>query len=238
MTVRYRVQRPRRGDYTSLEEELFAHQKLPALAYGSHQCSAKWKVGPQQKWLATWPPAQRAWDAGLTVQQAIGFDADPRDRRRTLRVPPSDRYTYWFPLLDWGWDRERCAAEILADAELVAIAHDVGLDPVPIKSACYFCPASRPHEIRWLADTHPELAERILAMESAAAPGLRTVEGLWRSATRDRPGSMTEFLTGVPLQIGEEARSPDQRERTPAGGSSLPVLQASSECPASSVLLS
>lgn len=199
--VRYEVQRPRRGGYATLEEECLLHGKLPAFSYGRRQCSAKWKCAPQQKWVRAWPLAQRAWEAGLTVQQAIGFDAGTSDRRRTLRVPPSPRYSYRFPLLEWGWTREDCKRVILSDRALVAIAAELGIDPVPPKSSCFFCPASKPEEIRALVDAHPDYGDRILALERGAAPNLRTIEGLWRSRTRTRPGSMTEFLTGVPLPV-------------------------------------
>lgn len=34
----------------------------------------------------------------------------------------------------------------------------------------------------------------IILVEARAAPRLRTVEGLWRTSTRSRPGSMTLFI--------------------------------------------
>jgi hypothetical protein len=40
---------------------------------------------------------------------------------------------------------------------------DAGL-PVPIKSACYYCPASKKHEIVRLREHHPELLKRALAI--------------------------------------------------------------------------
>ncbi len=70
----------------------------------------------------------------------------------------------------------------------------------PLKSACFFCPASKAHEIDWLDDTHPDLADRIIAIEAAAAPNNTKVEGLWRKAVKGsrgavpRPGSMTEYI--------------------------------------------
>lgn len=51
--------------------------------------------------------------------------------------------------------------------------------PNPGKSACFFCPASKKHEIRELAKLYPELADRAIAMEDNAA--LDTVKGLGRS---------------------------------------------------------
>ncbi|MFD2427621.1 hypothetical protein ACFSUK_04320 [Sphingobium scionense] len=34
----------------------------------------------------------------------------------------------------------------------------------------------------------------IILVEARAAPRLVTVEGLWRTSTRERPGSMTQFI--------------------------------------------
>lgn len=178
-TVRYRPKRPRNGMYTTLEENCLVNRTLPSLAFGYKRCSLKWKREPQDRYHRRWPPARDAWARGLKVIKAIGYDAGPRDSRRS-HIRDDAGYEYWYPLRELGWDRERCVAEIRRE----------GL-PVPAKSACFFCPASKPHEIERLAREHPELAERIVALERNAAPHLRTVEGLWRRRTRTRPGSIT-----------------------------------------------
>jgi hypothetical protein len=77
---------------------------------------------------------------------------------------------YWYLLLEWGYDRRRCQ-EVIAHAGL----------PVPPKSSCFFCPASKKHEIAWLADHHPELLKRALEIERNAQPNLTSVKGLGRS---------------------------------------------------------
>ena len=51
--------------------------------------------------------------------------------------------------------------------------------PQPGKSACFFCPSSKPREILELSRTHPELLQRALAMEANAE--LTSVKGLGRS---------------------------------------------------------
>ncbi len=79
------------------------------------------------------------------VVKAIGLDATEEHRRTWARSPsnktkrPSRQqwldehyFAYWYPLMDWLYDRERCK-RIIADAGL----------PVPIKSACFFCLANR-----------------------------------------------------------------------------------------------
>lgn len=159
---------------------------LPSLAYGRKGCSLKWKREPQDAFVSkSWPPARAAWASGLKVRKAIGYDAGPKDARRSV-LKDDNRYTYWYPLREWGWDRERCIEEI----------ERAGL-PVPVKSACFFCPASKPHELVDLRRKHPGLTDRIIALETSAAPTLRTVEGLWRRATKTRPGSMTAFLEAL-----------------------------------------
>jgi hypothetical protein len=57
---------------------------------------------------------------------------------------------------------------------------DAGL-PVPPKSSCWFCPASKKDEIIWLSQHHPRLLDRALALEANAKPNLTTVRGLGRS---------------------------------------------------------
>lgn len=42
---------------------------------------------------------------------------------------------------------------------------------VPIKSACFFCPASKMWELYWLAGHHPDLLERALVLERNALTG-------------------------------------------------------------------
>ena len=79
-------------------------------------------------------------------------------------------FTYWYPLMEWGYDRERCQ-QIIAHAGL----------PIPVNSSCFFCPASKKHEIVWLEEHHPELLERALAIERNALSGLTAVKGLGRS---------------------------------------------------------
>ena len=48
--------------------------------------------------------------------------------------------------------------------------------------------------MREIATLPPWCLRLIVLMETRAAPRLRTVEGLWRSSTKARPGSMTAFI--------------------------------------------
>jgi hypothetical protein len=177
VVVRKVVTRFKNAPYDTLEGNCLSNSTLPGLAFHKKSCSVKWKKEPQDKYVNNWAPARLAWLRGQKVTKAIGYDAGKKDARRAWRLTDDAKYHYIYPLRDWGWDRERCQAEIRA----------AGL-PVPMKSACFFCPASQPEEIRWLAEEHPDLAQRIVAIEARAASKLRKAAGLWWGE------SMTTFL--------------------------------------------
>jgi hypothetical protein len=163
--------RPKSGD-VSLSASLIRNRVLPALAYGQHQCSLVWKRDPQQKFIKAWAPAVDAWAAGLDVVMCIGYDAGPRDSCRQYKAEGKETagYKNRFPLIELGWDRERCEREIAA----------AGL-PIPVKSACFHCPASKKHEIVELVARNPALAERAMLIERLAHErGLNKIAGLGR----------------------------------------------------------
>jgi len=165
---------PRAGD-TSLHGECLRKSVLPSLAYGGHSCSLKWKVDPQWRFTQKhfgWDSKRQSWPHGPFVTKLIGYDAGARDSRRLAKAsgkwPPGHRYRY--PLVEWGWTREACEEVILRE----------GL-PLPVKSACWMCPASKRDEVAWLAATHPDLTEAAIEMERRAhARGLTTTQGLGR----------------------------------------------------------
>lgn len=180
--VRYQ---PKRAVYETLEGKCLNNQTLPSLAFGKHSCSIVFKADPQDKFVSQWQPAIDAWQAGQRVRKAIGYDNGDQDCRRRIKADravsrkaargarDSIRYEYIYPLQDWAIDRVECL-------RLIAWA---GL-PQPMKSACWFCPASKKSEIIWLRDTHPLLFQRAIALEINAREGkhgLATVKGLGRS---------------------------------------------------------
>lgn len=171
-----------RTSYTTLEGNCLVNRTLPSMAFGYGGCSQKWKREPMDKLVGRWLPALRALRAGVKTQRAIGYDADPKDCRRG-NIKDCARYHYVYFLREWGWDRDRCEAEIIA----------AGL-PLPRKSACFFCPAMKAWELRDLVRLHPGLADRVIGIEAGAAKALIKVEGLWRKATKEKPGSMTAFI--------------------------------------------
>jgi len=139
-----------RKRFEGIAGECERRSSLPSLAYGSRACSVKYKVQPCNLHLRRWMKAERL----PRITRAIGFDSQETYR---VRVSPDAWADNWYPLIEWGWDRARCLAEI----------QRAGVT-IPGKSACFFCPASRPSQIAALGDLHPELLARALRIEAAA----------------------------------------------------------------------
>jgi hypothetical protein len=192
--------------YTTIEGNCLQNSTLPSLAFRRKSCSLKWKAEPMDKFLGTWAPAVAAWARGEKVTKLIGYDCGPADSRRAVDRLGDDSFTFRYPLREWGWDRERCLAEIRAE----------GLEP-PMKSACFMCPASKPDELKWLAATHPELWLRAVQMEDKAKPTLKTIGGLWGKATKTKPASWREFgeQNGLPLPPLPAAVEPEAAPDVP-----------------------
>jgi len=206
--------RTKRAPYSTLEENCIVNKTLPGIAFGGRKsCSPKWKSEPMEKYRATLPMVRDAWKRGELAMVCIGYDAGPKDARRPT-IANDKRYAYLYPLRVWGWDREECKRRILA----------AGL-PVPMKSACWFCPANKPAEIAAMDDADHGIGDRIMAMEANAEgrqqerrdAGKKAILGLWgmgckgmRGAEK-KPGRMTDFI------LAHRA------------GRSLPVIQTESE---------
>ncbi len=152
-----------------LYDRCISQKMMPSVAYGRHRrgCSEKSKQRPQHRYARNvWPDSMAAFARGERVVKLIGFGAEERYRARI----ENDRwYEYEYPLIVWGWDRQKCEEEI----------GQAGL-PVPGKSACFFCPFRKKHEILEMEHAHPDLLERALIMEAAAAPNLqgKSIKGL------------------------------------------------------------
>lgn len=159
--------------YTDLYSNNVANQTLPSLAFGMKSCSIKWKQGPQDQLLkgvksgpnacAPHPLWTEAQATGQRITKLIGYDCGPADRRRAGSLASGgDEFDYAYPLQLLGWERQHC---------IKAITEVLGPGMVPIKSACFFCPASKAWELFWLAAHHPELMEKALHMERVALTG-------------------------------------------------------------------
>ena len=197
--------------YHTIEENILTNASLPAIAYGGHTCSAKWKIAPINAYVSEWKPAIECWRDGGKVRKAIGFEFSPHELRRSKRCgtfaiqdDEAEKYDFWFPLQEWKWNRAQCVAEIKS----------VGL-PEPCKSSCYFCTAMKPHEVDGLSTTqlknivilearanprHIAYAEKRAAELGQEFDGKPLTEGLWRKRVKGmrgataRPGSMTEYI--------------------------------------------
>lgn len=155
------------GRHEGLEGECLRRGQLPALAYGRKACSVKHKIEPQTRELKQWMQAR-----GIKhVRRAIGYDAGEARRMKAAAAEEDlkrgRRATNWYPLIEWGWNREKCRNVVDA----------MGI-PVPGKSACFFCPSSKRSEVIALSESNPALFSRAIAIEDNAQANLTTRRGL------------------------------------------------------------
>ena len=160
------------GNRMTLEEECLRSHALPSIAYGFKKCSLKHKIGTQEKFCNNYPLSREVWSSGKKVVKFIGYDAGEhyRSDKVLLRDLADPKYSKWYPLMEWGWDREACVRTIEA----------AGL-PQPGKSSCFFCPSMKAEEIIDLRERYPDLFRRALALEDNARANLKTVRGLGRN---------------------------------------------------------
>ena len=135
----------------TLEQDCLDRKALPSIAFGFKTCSQRHKAQPQQKFLNNHEPAK-----GKNIVKLIGFDADEPQRAKPY---PGNRY----PLIEWDWGREECIKACMP------LGMEIG------KSACFYCPSSKKHEILALPES---LKARAIAMEDNAE--LHTIKGLGR----------------------------------------------------------
>lgn len=161
----------KRGERLILEQECLTKGVLPSIAYGFKKCSNKYKVRPQDKFCNNYKPFKEIWLSGRRINKYVGYDAgETRRVEHAKRYAEADKkYNSHYLLYEWGWGREDCAAAI----------ERVGL-PLPGKSSCFFCPSMKKHEIQHLWENFPELWQRAVEIEHAAAPTLTTIKGLGR----------------------------------------------------------
>jgi hypothetical protein len=159
--------------YGDLYGNCWANETLPSLAFGLKSCSIKWKADCQNQYLkgAVRGPAARpahpmwlrAAVSGERIVKLIGYDSGRADMRRAAKLRTEDEdFDYVYPLQLIGWTRADCVR---------VITRTLGAHMVPIKSACFFCPASKAWELWWLAAHHPDLLERALRLEYRALTG-------------------------------------------------------------------
>ena len=186
---------PRQQKDGSLYNESYRLGKLPAKAYGLGSCSMKWKIEPQQKLQKFLAKQQGLSRSEITI--LVGFDAgEPQRIQRALDNADKKLFPERYPLSEWEWGREECLAAI----------ERAGL-PNPGKSACFYCPSSKKHEIRELAERYPELFAKAVDLERRALAGegqapRTTSAGLgrqfsWAELIRSEK-TISEFDVGMP----------------------------------------
>lgn len=168
----------------TLEQDCLDRNALPSVAYGFKTCSQRWKAQPQEVFLNNWLPSIRHKEQGGEIVKLIGFDADEPQR---AKLYPGNRY----PLIEWGWGRDECI-EAIDRAGLTR----------PGKSACFFCPSSKAHEILNLPK---DLQDRAIAMEKNAQ--LTTVKGLgrnfaWADLIRADRAQIDMFKSNIEIDCG------------------------------------
>jgi len=184
---------PAIAPYRSLYGKCWKNSTVPSLAYKKGECSMTWKHNAIDGFVNSFGPALEAWEAGDSVARAIGYDASPADKRRKATADkrgynaveyaigfdagPADLRRkkradginaegkgnsnckgpigFWYPLVEAEWDRDKC--EEVIEAEGIT---------VPVKSACFFCPAMTKPEIADLADRDPVHYAMAMALDA------------------------------------------------------------------------
>jgi hypothetical protein len=206
VVLRYEPGRTKIGHYYTLEQNCLMNRTLPSLAFGFKRCSLKWKRGPQDKYRLGQAIVQRCLEKGLSTIVAIGYDAGPKDSCRSWDITDDQWFHYLYPLIELGWDRERCLAEIRQEG-LPGYETDMGgkwleKGGVPVKSACWFCPSIQPEELVEFSKTEhgKDYLRAIIRMEENAKGRLTKIDGLWRQGVKGtrggkaKPGSMAKYI--------------------------------------------
>jgi hypothetical protein len=196
--------------YRSLGENCLTNGTLPSLAFGFKACSLKWKVYPQDQFCNRWGPAMRCWKRGGKVRKVIGYDAGAKDRQA---VRPGGRRR--------GPEVRLLVSRSSTGSGTASAARRRSWPPgcrCPVKSACYFCPATQPEELHELKKVY---LRYIVIMEARAEPRLEKIEGLWRNGVKGtrggkkKPGKMTDYIREHGLLPADEidALGPKRRRR-------------------------
>ncbi len=140
------------GPYT-LEDELLAAGTVVVAQKNRRNCSQKHKAFPIETWLRKELKDDR-------FIQILGFASDELER-----VEKDESYSCirwgeqkeaYYPLVEWGWDREKCIAYLL---EVTGHQAD--------RSCCVWCPFARSHIIACFRQ-EPASAVRAMRIEQTA----------------------------------------------------------------------
>jgi hypothetical protein len=179
--------------YETLGELCHVNETMPSISFGYGGCSMKFKIIPQEQLLKgvsrgpnkrdPHPLWTRSQDSGRKIIKLLGYDSGDQDIRRSKNLKTEDDdFMYIYPLQLLGYERGDCVEAIQRN----------GL-PIPLKSACYFCMASKEWELYWLAAVHPELFEDAIAIEVGAMTGKNTKYTVADAWEYDDKGRVLEF---------------------------------------------
>jgi hypothetical protein len=216
---------PTRAPYATLEDKSLANENLPSLAFRGHECALVFKREPITKFLKAHPLVQAAIASGRGIHKIVGYDDSPADRKRSAKTTKTR-----LKVMEQIEERRACGKAPLSDQWEVAnltnvymlqdhnltrpmlpkIVESVGL-PVPVKSACFYCPASRPEEVVELKLTHPGLFERALRIERIAQEGKHKTRqglsiGLWHWAWLADCNDPSEAAAIIKARTGKDVK--------------------------------
>lgn len=132
--------------YTRIFDYFWCKEIIPV--YKGKSCTVKFKQDALHRAIRYILAAEHYdWYENREYVQVLGFNADEAYRvDRSADIFQQGGVPNVYPLVEEGIGREACKAFIAK--------HGV---PVPPKSSCFFCPASKPAEWRALRSQHPDL---------------------------------------------------------------------------------
>lgn len=104
-----------------LSDEMHGAGTVPQFASGKRLCSVKFKGFPLDAWI------EREM-AGRPFRHVMGFNADEASRAARDTSYSTETRSSEYPLIEWGWGRERCESYLEERFEKW------------VKSCCTFCP--------------------------------------------------------------------------------------------------
>lgn len=133
-----------RGPYP-LSQELLSVGTVPQVAHGQRRCTHHHKGFP----LSTWTTREFG---EAPIRRVIGYNADEQARADRAEGYATDDQPYEFPLISWGWGRERCEGYVRA------ITGETWR-----KSCCVFCPfaAGKPDVLARYRESPAEAAQSL-----------------------------------------------------------------------------
>lgn len=90
----------------------------------------------------------------------IGFTDEERKRSQSSQFDTTDKHSYVFPLIEWGWTEEYC----LEYLESIDMKHPLD----GLRSGCWLCPKQPVSALQYIFDNHPDLWVQLLKYEDDA----------------------------------------------------------------------